>query len=63
MVVVEDCRHAVEDGMVELAQADIDAEDGRENEMEEEVKHFSVVLVMRQVVEVVKRNIVVCLPL
>jgi hypothetical protein len=49
VVVVQDCGNAVEDGMVQLAESDVDAEDGREDEMEEKGKHCRHVVFMRQV--------------
>lgn len=39
VVIVQDGGDAVEDGTVELAGADVDAEERREDEVEEEVEH------------------------
>jgi hypothetical protein len=50
VVVVQDCRQPVEEGMIELADADIDAEDGGEDEVKEKVEHCCYVAFMRQVV-------------
>jgi hypothetical protein len=47
VVVVQDCGNAIEDGMVQLAQSDVDAEDGREDEVEEKGKHCRHVVFMR----------------
>lgn len=49
MVVVQDCGQTIEQGMVELADTDVDAEDGGEDEVEEKVKHGGYVAFMRQV--------------
>ena len=51
VVVVQDCRQTIEEGMVELAGTDVDAEDGGENEVKEKVKHFCYVTFMRQVLQ------------
>jgi hypothetical protein len=51
VVVVQDCRETIEEGMVELAGSDIYAEDGGENEVKEKVKHCCYVAFMRQVLE------------
>ena len=50
VVVVQDCGQTIEQGMVELADADVDAEDGGKNEVKEKVKHCCYVAFMRQVV-------------
>jgi hypothetical protein len=50
VVVVQDCRQPVEEGMIEFADTDIDAEDGREGEVKEKVEHCCYVAFMRQVV-------------
>ena len=49
VVVVQDCGQTIEQGMVELAGADVDAEDGGEDEVKEKVKHCCYVAFMRQV--------------
>lgn len=50
VVVVQDCGQTIEQGMVELAGADVDAEDGGENEVKEKVKHCCYVAFMRQAI-------------
>lgn len=50
MVVVQDCGQTIEQGMVELAGTDVDAEDGGENEVKEKVKHCCYVAFMRQAI-------------
>ena len=51
MVVVQDCGQTIEQGMVELAGTDVDAEDGGENEVKEKVEHCCYVAFMRLVLE------------
>lgn len=48
VVIVQDCGEAIEEGMIELADADVDAEDGGENEVKEKVEHCCYVAFMRQ---------------
>lgn len=48
VVVVQDCGQPVEEGMIELADADVDAEDGGENEVKEKVEHGCYVAFMRR---------------
>ena len=50
VVVVQDCGQTIEQGMVELAGTDVDAEDGGENEMKEKMKHCCYVAFMRQAI-------------
>jgi hypothetical protein len=50
VVVVQDCGQPIEEGMIELADADVDAKDGGEDEVKEEVEHCCYVAFMRQVV-------------
>ena len=50
VVVVQDGGQTIEQGMVELAGSDVDAEDGGEDEVKEKVKHCCYVAFMRQVV-------------
>ena len=50
VVVVQDCGQTIEQGMVELADADVDAEDGGKNEVKEKVKHCCYVAFMRQAI-------------
>ena len=51
VVVVQDCRQAIEQGMVELAGSNVDAEYGGENEVKEKVKHCCYLAFMRQALE------------
>jgi hypothetical protein len=51
VVVVQDCRQTIEEGMVELAGTNVNAEDGGEDEVKEKVKHCCYVAFMRQVLQ------------
>jgi len=50
MVVVEDCGQTIEQGMIELAGTNVDAEEGGEDKVKEKVEHCCYVSVMRQVI-------------
>jgi hypothetical protein len=49
VVVVQDCGQTIEQGMIQLAGTNVDAEDGGEDEVKEKVEHCCYVAFMRQV--------------
>ena len=56
VVVVQDCRETIKEGMIELAGTDVNAKDGGENEVKEKVKHCCYVAFMRQAIVGVSIN-------